>query len=52
MFLLAEHRTLTQIFLILAFREGLDEIGSTNLREPEIAAFQQKDREKRPWVYI
>jgi 3-isopropylmalate/(R)-2-methylmalate dehydratase small subunit len=31
---------------------GLDEIGLTRLRDAEIAAFQQKDRAKRPWVYI
>ena len=35
-----------------ALLEGLDEIGLTKLREPEIAAFQAKDREKRPWVYV
>jgi 3-isopropylmalate/(R)-2-methylmalate dehydratase small subunit len=35
-----------------ALLEGLDEIGSTRLYEPEIAAFQEKDRAKRPWVYI
>ena len=35
-----------------ALLEGLDEIGLTRLREAEIAAFQQKDRTKRPWVYI
>ncbi|MBS0337281.1 MAG: 3-isopropylmalate dehydratase small subunit [Proteobacteria bacterium] len=35
-----------------ALLEGLDEIGLTRLREAEIAAFQQKDRLKRPWVYV
>ena len=35
-----------------ALLEGLDEIGLTQLHEPEIAAFQQKDRLKRPWVYV
>jgi 3-isopropylmalate/(R)-2-methylmalate dehydratase small subunit len=35
-----------------ALLEGLDEIGLTQLHEPEIAAFQQKDRAKRPWIYI
>ena len=35
-----------------ALLEGLDEIGMTRLREAEIAAFQQKDRLKRPWVYV
>jgi 3-isopropylmalate/(R)-2-methylmalate dehydratase small subunit len=35
-----------------ALLEGLDEIGLTQLREAQIAAFQQKDRERRPWVYI
>ncbi len=35
-----------------ALLEGLDEIGLTQLREPEIAEFQRKDRVKRPWVYI
>ena len=35
-----------------ALLEGLDEIGLTRLRDAEIAAFQQKDRAKRPWVYI
>ncbi len=35
-----------------ALLEGLDEIGLTKLREPEIAAFQEKDRSRRPWVYV
>ena len=35
-----------------ALLEGLDEIGMTRLREAEIAAFQQTDRIRRPWVYI
>ena len=35
-----------------ALLEGLDEIGLTQLRESGIAAFQQKDRLKRPWVYV
>ena len=35
-----------------ALLEGLDEIGLTQLRESEIAEFQRKDREKRPWVYV
>lgn len=35
-----------------ALLEGLDEIGLTRLREAEIASFQQKDRVKRPWVYV
>lgn len=35
-----------------ALLEGLDEIGLTRLRDAEITAFQQRDREKRPWVYI
>jgi len=35
-----------------ALLEGLDEIGMTQLRESEIAAFQQRDRLERPWVYV
>ncbi len=31
--------------------EGLDEIGLTLKKEPQIAAFQEADRRKRPWVY-
>ena len=30
---------------------GLDEIGLTLSREADIAAFQQRDRAARPWVY-
>lgn len=30
---------------------GLDEIGMTLAREPEIAAFQAADRQRRPWIY-
>jgi 3-isopropylmalate/(R)-2-methylmalate dehydratase small subunit len=32
--------------------EGLDEIGMTLQRESEIADFQQRDRQERPWVYL
>jgi 3-isopropylmalate/(R)-2-methylmalate dehydratase small subunit len=32
--------------------EGLDEIGLTLAREAEIAAFQQRDRAARLWVYV
>ena len=31
--------------------QGLDPIGVTLQREPEIAAFQARDRVQRPWVY-
>jgi 3-isopropylmalate/(R)-2-methylmalate dehydratase small subunit len=31
--------------------EGLDEIGATLRRDGEIRAFQQRDREERPWIY-
>ena len=31
--------------------EGLDEIGLTLQHEAEIAAFQQRDRAMRPWIY-
>jgi 3-isopropylmalate/(R)-2-methylmalate dehydratase small subunit len=31
--------------------EGLDEISLTLKREPQIAAFQQRDHERRPWIY-
>ncbi len=34
-----------------ALLEGLDAIGQTRRMEPEIAAFQAEDRERRPWVY-
>jgi 3-isopropylmalate/(R)-2-methylmalate dehydratase small subunit len=30
---------------------GLDPIAVTLQREPEIAAFQDRDREERPWLY-
>jgi 3-isopropylmalate/(R)-2-methylmalate dehydratase small subunit len=32
--------------------DGLDPIGVTLKREPQIAAFEAKDRVRRPWVYI
>lgn len=31
--------------------EGLDELGLTLELEPRIAAFQEDDRRKRPWIY-
>lgn len=31
--------------------EGADEVALTLAREAEIAAFQARDRERRPWVY-
>jgi 3-isopropylmalate/(R)-2-methylmalate dehydratase small subunit len=31
---------------------GLDEIGLSLLREKEIAGFQARDRQQRPWVYL
>jgi 3-isopropylmalate/(R)-2-methylmalate dehydratase small subunit len=31
--------------------EGLDELGLSLALEPKIAAFQQADRAKRPWIY-
>ena len=31
--------------------EGLDEIGLTLAMEPKIAAFQEADRARRPWIY-
>jgi 3-isopropylmalate/(R)-2-methylmalate dehydratase small subunit len=31
--------------------EGLDELGLSLAMEPKIAAFQQADRAKRPWIY-
>lgn len=34
-----------------ALLEGLDEIGLTLRREPQIAAYQQGDRLRRPWIY-
>jgi 3-isopropylmalate/(R)-2-methylmalate dehydratase small subunit len=35
-----------------ALLEGLDEIGVTLQREPDIAAFQARDRALRPWIYV
>ncbi len=35
-----------------ALLEGLDAIGVTLKREDEIAAFQEADRERRPWIYL
>jgi 3-isopropylmalate/(R)-2-methylmalate dehydratase small subunit len=34
-----------------ALLEGLDEIGQTLRQEAEIAAFQVRDREARPWIH-
>jgi 3-isopropylmalate/(R)-2-methylmalate dehydratase small subunit len=34
-----------------ALLEGRDEIGITLTRDAEIRAFQQRDRDVRPWVY-
>jgi 3-isopropylmalate/(R)-2-methylmalate dehydratase small subunit len=34
-----------------ALLEGLDEIAMTLKRAPEIAAFQARDRQQRPWVH-
>jgi 3-isopropylmalate/(R)-2-methylmalate dehydratase small subunit len=34
-----------------ALMEGLDEIGQTLRQEAEIAAFQARDREARPWIH-
>lgn len=34
-----------------ALLEGLDEIGQTLIYEQDIDAFQQQDRQQRPWVY-
>ncbi len=34
-----------------ALLQGLDPIGATLLRDAEIAAFQARDRQERPWVY-
>ena len=31
--------------------EGLDAIDATRKREPQIAAYQAADRERRPWIY-
>lgn len=35
-----------------ALLQGLDDIGMTLAREGKIAAWQQADRRRRPWVYI
>ncbi len=35
-----------------ALLQGLDEVTLTLRREPEIAAFQEADRRRRPWVYL
>jgi 3-isopropylmalate/(R)-2-methylmalate dehydratase small subunit len=35
-----------------ALLEGLDEVGMTLTREARIAAWQDSDRIRRPWVYI
>ena len=35
-----------------ALLEGLDEIGLTLRREPEIAGFQARDRARRPWIHF
>lgn len=35
----------------LALLQGLDEISMTLGRMQEIAAFQQRDRQQRPWIY-
>jgi 3-isopropylmalate/(R)-2-methylmalate dehydratase small subunit len=34
-----------------ALLEGLDEIALTLKRSPEIAAFQARDRDERPWIH-
>ena len=34
-----------------ALLEGLDEIGLTLKRESDVAAFQARDRARRPWIY-
>jgi len=34
-----------------AMLEGLDEVGLTLKRDPEITAFQSADRARRPWIY-
>ncbi len=34
-----------------ALLAGLDEVAATLQREDEIAAFQARDRERRPWLY-
>jgi 3-isopropylmalate/(R)-2-methylmalate dehydratase small subunit len=35
-----------------ALLEGLDEIGMTLKREAKIAAWQEHDRVRRPWIYV
>ncbi len=35
-----------------ALLEGLDEVGITLKRDPNIAAWQDRDRIRRPWIYI
>ena len=35
-----------------ALLEGLDEVGLTLKRDAEIAAWQEGDRVRRPWVYV
>jgi 3-isopropylmalate/(R)-2-methylmalate dehydratase small subunit len=34
-----------------ALLSGLDEVGLTLKREPDIAAFQARDRASRPWIH-
>ena len=34
-----------------ALVEGLDELGLTLKREPQIAAFEAADRARRPWIH-
>ena len=34
-----------------AMLQGLDQVELTRTREPQIAAFQAKDRERHPWLY-
>jgi 3-isopropylmalate/(R)-2-methylmalate dehydratase small subunit len=34
-----------------ALLDGLDEIGMTLARDTEIAGFQDRDRQRRPWIY-
>ena len=40
-----------EAFRRTALLEGLDDIGLTKRRLPEIAAFQAEDRKRRPWIY-
>jgi 3-isopropylmalate/(R)-2-methylmalate dehydratase small subunit len=35
-----------------ALLEGLDDIAMTRKRDAEIAAFQARDREHRPWIWV